>query len=87
MDFGFLLTLVLAPPRLQDKSREDDTRQPSDDSAKECLEETLRLSAQGRVFIILDALDECPDFSGIPTPCNQVLQLVKELVDLRLHGL
>jgi hypothetical protein len=47
----------------------------------------LTLLAQGRVFIILDALDECPDFSGIPTPRNEDLQLVKELVDLRLHGL
>ena len=47
----------------------------------------LRLLAQGRVFIILDALDECPDSSGIPSPRSEVLQLVNELVDLHLHGL
>jgi hypothetical protein len=54
---------------------------------KKCLEEMLRLLAQGRIFIILDALDECPDSSSIPSPRGEVLQLVKELVDLRLHGL
>ena len=46
----------------------------------------LRLPAQGQVFIILDALDESPDTSGLPLP-REVLQLVKELIDLRLRGL
>ena len=54
---------------------------------KACLEEMLRLLAQGQIFIILDALDECPDSLGIPSPRGEVLQLVKELVDLRVHGL
>ena len=66
---------------------EDGTRQPSDDTLKECLKDMLRLLAQGPIFIILDALDECPDSSGFPPPRNEVLQLVKELVDLRLHRL
>ena len=69
------------------KKHKDGTQQPSDDTLKEYLEEMLRLLAQGRIFIILDALDECPDSSGIPSPRDEVLQLVKELVDLRLHGL
>jgi hypothetical protein len=69
------------------KTHKDGTQQPSDDTLKECLEEMLRLLAQGRIFLILDALDECPDSSGIPSPRDEVLQLVKELVDLRLHGL
>ena len=63
------------------------TRQPSDDTLKECLKEMLRLPGQGQIFIILDALDECPDSSTIPSPRSEVLQLVKELVDLRLRGL
>ena len=69
------------------KTHKDGTQQPSDDTLKACLEEMLRLLAQGQIFIILDALDECPDSSGIPSPRDEVLQLVKELVDLRLHGL
>jgi hypothetical protein len=63
------------------------TRQPSDDTLKECLKQMLRLSGQRPIFIVLDALDECPDSSGLPPPRSDVLQLVKELVDLRLHQL
>ena len=69
------------------KTHEDGTRQPSDDTLKECLKEMLRLPEQGPIFIVLDALDECPDSSGFPSPRDEVLQLIKELVDLRLHDL
>jgi hypothetical protein len=63
------------------------TRQPSDDTLKECLKQMLKLPGQGPIFIVLDALDECPDNSGLPPPRSEVLQLVKELVDLHLRGL
>jgi hypothetical protein len=68
-------------------THEKGTRQPSDDALKACLKEMLRLPGQGPIFIILDALDECPDSSGFPSPRDEVLQLVKELVDLRLQEL
>jgi hypothetical protein len=69
------------------KTHKDGTRQPSDDTVKECLKEMLRLPGQGPIFIILDALDECPESPGIPSPRNEVLQLVKELIDLQLQEL
>ncbi|KAH9077572.1 hypothetical protein EDB83DRAFT_2285598 [Lactarius deliciosus] len=69
------------------KAHENGTRQPSDESLKECLKEMLTLSGQRPIFIVLDALDECPDSSGIPSPRGEVLELVKELVDLHLQGL
>jgi hypothetical protein len=69
------------------EAHENGTRQPSDDTLKECLEDMLRLPGQGPIFIILDALDECPDSSGFPSSRDEVLQLVKELVDLRLPEL
>ena len=69
------------------KTHENGTRQPSDDTLKGCLKEMLRLSGQGPIFIILDALDECPDASGLPSPRGEVLQVVEELVDLHLHEL
>ena len=47
----------------------------------------LGLPGQGPIFIVLDALDECPDSSGFPSPRDEVLQLVKELVDLDLQRL
>ena len=39
------------------------------------------------MYLILDALDECPNTSGVPSSREQVLKLVKELVDLRLPSL
>jgi hypothetical protein len=69
------------------EAHEKGSRQPSDDTLKECLKQMLRLSGQRPIFIVLDALDECPDTSGLPPPRSEVLQLVKELVDLRLRGL
>jgi hypothetical protein len=38
-------------------------------------------------YIVIDALDECPKNTGSPSPREKVLQLVKELVDLRLPNL
>ena len=68
-------------------THEKGARQPSDDTLKECLKQMLRLPGQRPIFIVLDALDECPYSSGLPPPRSEVLQLVKELVDLRLHRL
>ena len=63
------------------------THQPSDRALIHCLKEMLTLPNQCPVYLIFDALDECPNSSGIPTPREQVLDLVKELVDLRLSSL
>ena len=68
-------------------THENGTWQPSDDTLKECLKEMLRLLARGPTFIIMDALDECPDSPGIPSPRHEVLQLVKEIVELGLQEL
>jgi hypothetical protein len=48
----------------------------------QCLKEILTLPDQYPIYLIIDALDECSNISGIPSPRDQVLQLVKELVDL-----
>jgi hypothetical protein len=69
------------------EAHENGSRQPGDDTLKECLKQMLKLPVQRPIFIVLDALDECPDTSGLPPPRSEVLQLVKELVDLQLPGL
>ena len=71
------------------KAHENGTRQPSDDTLTECLKQMLRLRlpGQGPIFIVLDALDECPDSFTFPSPRDEVLQFVKGLVDLHLPGL
>jgi len=53
----------------------------------ECLKKMLILEAQKPTYIIMDALDECPNTSGLPSPREMVLELVKELVDLSLSNL
>jgi hypothetical protein len=47
----------------------------------------LTLPDQHPVYIIIDALDECPNTSGMPSPREQVLDLLKELVELFLPNL
>ena len=59
-------------------------RKPSDRAMIECLKEMLTLEAQGPTYIIMDALDECPITSTIPSPREEVLEFVDELVGLRL---
>jgi hypothetical protein len=50
----------------------------------ECLKEMLTLEAHRPTYIIMDALDECPITSIIPSPREEVLEFVDELVGLRL---
>ena len=47
----------------------------------------LTIPDQPPIYIILDALDECPNSYGVPSPRSQVLSLVKQLMDLRLPHL
>ena len=49
-----------------------------------CLKEMLVAAAQHPIFIVMDALDECPDL-GLPTPREAVLSLIKDLVYLHLQ--
>ena len=69
------------------KEYDDGLRQPSDSALMGCLQEMLTLPDQGPIYLILDALDECPKTSGVPYIRNQVLGLVKDLFDLRLPSL
>ena len=62
-------------------------RQPSDKDLLRCLKEMLTLSHHCPVYLIIDALDECPDTSDVPSTREKVLDLVKELVNLELSSL
>ena len=61
--------------------------QPSEDALAQCLKTMLVALGKTPVYLIVDALDECPNTSGMPSPRENVLQLVKELVDLKLLNL
>jgi hypothetical protein len=59
-------------------------RKPSISALKTCVADMLSLPGQGPVYIIVDALDECPNFSGTPSAREKVLELIEELAELKL---
>jgi hypothetical protein len=59
---------------------------PADSTLTETLYEMLKLPGQAPIYIIIDALDECPNISGMPTAREKVLELVKQLVKLELSN-
>ena len=60
---------------------------PSNETMITCLKEMLALPTQSPVYIVLDALDECPNTSGIPSAREEVLYFLKDLVNARLSNL
>ena len=52
-----------------------------------CLKEMLAVVAENPIYVVMDALDECPDHSGMPTAREEVLVVLKELVGLYLPKL
>ena len=62
-------------------------KQPNDDALKRCLIEMLTVRDGHPTYLIMDALDECPDTSEVPSPRNRILQLLEELSYLRVPNL
>jgi hypothetical protein len=60
------------------------TREPSDGSLTQCLMDMLRLEGQPVIYIIVDALDECPNSSGMPSPREKVLEFLEDLIGYEL---
>jgi len=59
----------------------------SDSELFQCLKQVLELPDQSTVYIVIDALDECPAMTGLPSPREEVLGLVKDLVELQIQTL
>ena len=51
-----------------------------------CLKEMLEQHRQA-TYVIIDAIDECPNTSGFPTPREKVLEFLEGLIDLQLPHL
>ena len=68
-------------------SHGDGSREPSIDTLLECLKTILALQGQAPIYIVVDALDECPNSSGLRTQRQEVLEIVTELIDLKLPHL
>jgi hypothetical protein len=63
------------------------SRHPSDDALAECLENLLKLPGLAPVYLIIDALDECPSTSAVPSPREDVLNLIEGLVKSQFPSL
>ena len=59
-------------------------QKPSLGALKTCLADMLSLPGQGPTYIIIDALDECPNFPGTPSARENVLEFIKEIVNMKL---
>ena len=63
------------------------SRLPSDKVLLQCLKEMLEFPEQPVIYLIVDALDECPNISGVVSPRERVLDLFEDLVELKLENL
>jgi hypothetical protein len=63
------------------------SQQPAESTLTESLKEMLGIPGQGPIYIMIDALDECPNISGMLTAREKVLELVEDLVKLQLPNL
>jgi hypothetical protein len=59
-------------------------RPPSDDALATCLTDLLKLPGLAPVYLIVDALDECPNPSVVRSPRAEVLSFIKKLVTTQI---
>jgi hypothetical protein len=57
------------------------SEQPSGAALARCLKNMLDLPEQVPIYIIVDALDECPNNTETPSPREKVLDFVEDLVE------
>ncbi len=60
---------------------------PSDDELMQCLKVLLNLPGQAPVYLIIDALDECSNISGLSSPRAEVLILLEDLINSHVSNL
>src|SRR5229473_2592157 len=52
----------------------------SDSELADCLKDMLKLPGQATVYMVIDALDECPKATSSQFPREKVLEIVEDLV-------
>ena len=65
----------------------DGAQSPGDDELVRCLKDVLSRLGQAPIYVIVDALDECPNISALSSPRLEVLTLLEDLVDAQLPNL
>ncbi len=62
-------------------------RAPSDDELVRCLVDLLKHPGSRPIYLIVDALDECPSTSYLSSPREELLALLEDLVEEKLPNL
>jgi hypothetical protein len=65
----------------------DGAQSPGDGELIRCLKNVLSLPGQAPVYLVIDALDECPNTSALSSPRLEVLTLLESFVDLQQPNL
>ena len=60
---------------------------PGDDELIRCLVDLLKLPGSQPIYLIIDALDECPSTSSLSSPREKLLWLLEDLVEMQLPNL
>jgi hypothetical protein len=62
-------------------------RSPRDDALLGCLKGLLELPGLAPVYLVLDALDECPDIPSLRSPRAKVLSVIEDLIKSQFQNL
>ena len=63
------------------------TQKPTGAVLVKCLEDMVSSPNENQVYIVIDAIDECPNSPGVPSPREEVLEVLEKLVKLHLPNL
>jgi hypothetical protein len=66
---------------------DEGAQDPSDDELARCLTDLLKLPGHAPVYVIVDALDECPNTSAVRSPRAKVLNLIQKLIESQIPNL
>ena len=65
----------------------DGSENPSDGRLVRCLKDVLKVPRQAPIFLVVDALDECPNTSSLSSPRGEILTLLEDLIDSQFANL
>jgi hypothetical protein len=66
---------------------DEGSQDPSDDELAGCLKNLLKLPGNAPVYVIVDALDECPNTSAVRSSRAKFLNLIEELIKSQFPNL
>jgi hypothetical protein len=66
---------------------DEGAQDPSDGELARCLTDLLKLPGHAPVYVIVDALDECPTAPAVWSPRAKVLNLIEELIKSQIPNL